>query len=380
MSTTEAFRRERVEGAVRRACLAGHDGPQLLTTVIALLRPVVGHDFWCASTTDPGSALMTTALASEAGDAASLAVFERLYFEHYLDEARGMTAAGTSVAALAENTPGGLAGSLRWRELLRPMGLGDELRLAFTTGPASPGSLSRRELWGTADLARQAGRGFTLEETALIRRLAPHVGAGLRTAALRVRAVEATDETGTVPGVLVLDEHGRVLRCTRAAELLLGELTGGLPDGWREPDGVPIPVRMVSGLLRRSLRAETRTAEPPPRLRLRARNGRWLTLHADLTEADDDHPSELIVVVEPAHREELIELAPSAYGLTGRERQIVTLVARGASTAQIAATLHISAYTVQNHLSNIFEKTGVHSRRELTRLVFLDRLAPDVFG
>ena len=36
----------------------------------------------------------------------------------------------------------------------------------------------------------------------------------------------------------------------------------------------------------------------------------------------------------------------------------MTLAARGASTARIAATLRISKYTVQNHLSHVFERSG----------------------
>lgn len=56
------------------------------------------------------------------------------------------------------------------------------------------------------------------------------------------------------------------------------------------------------------------------------------------------------------------------------------LVVRGASTRQISATLYISEYTVQNHLSNIFEKVGVKSRKELVRRLFFENLYPTLFG
>ena len=52
-------------------------------------------------------------------------------------------------------------------------------------------------------------------------------------------------------------------------------------------------------------------------------------------------------MVEPARAEGLVELGPAAYGLSSREQQVVALVARSASTARIAATLHISQYAVQ---------------------------------
>src|SRR6185436_19270638 len=52
-------------------------------------------------------------------------------------------------------------------------------------------------------------------------------------------------------------------------------------------------------------------------------------------------------------------------GLTGRELEIVRLVAARRSNKEIGATLEISARTVRTHLSNIFSKLGVESRGEL---------------
>lgn len=53
--------------------------------------------------------------------------------------------------------------------------------------------------------------------------------------------------------------------------------------------------------------------------------------------------------------------------LTPREAQVVTLVARGMSNAEIAAELFISERTVESHISNARLKLGIDSRTKLTR-------------
>ncbi len=55
---------------------------------------------------------------------------------------------------------------------------------------------------------------------------------------------------------------------------------------------------------------------------------------------------------------------------------MVELVVRGASTKQIEATLFITEYTVQDHLSHVFEKVGVRSRRALVKRLYFDSLYP----
>ena len=54
--------------------------------------------------------------------------------------------------------------------------------------------------------------------------------------------------------------------------------------------------------------------------------------------------------------------------LSAREQELVTLVARGSTNAQIAAQLYISVRTVGSHLDRIRDKTGCRRRADLTRL------------
>jgi two-component system nitrate/nitrite response regulator NarL len=50
--------------------------------------------------------------------------------------------------------------------------------------------------------------------------------------------------------------------------------------------------------------------------------------------------------------------------LTPREREILRLLAAGASTRAMAERLRVSVPTVRNHVQNLLGKLGVHSRLE----------------
>lgn len=51
--------------------------------------------------------------------------------------------------------------------------------------------------------------------------------------------------------------------------------------------------------------------------------------------------------------------------LTRRERQVAELIAKDLSNREIAEELYISEATVKKHVSNIFEKLEIESRKEL---------------
>jgi DNA-binding NarL/FixJ family response regulator len=54
--------------------------------------------------------------------------------------------------------------------------------------------------------------------------------------------------------------------------------------------------------------------------------------------------------------------APASEALTAREVEVLELVARGASNADVAATLFLSEATVKTHLLHVFAKLGVDDR------------------
>jgi len=59
-----------------------------------------------------------------------------------------------------------------------------------------------------------------------------------------------------------------------------------------------------------------------------------------------------------------------AHGLTGRELEVLRLVAAGRSNRAIAEELVISEHTVARHLQNIFAKLGVSSRTAASAFAF----------
>ena len=58
---------------------------------------------------------------------------------------------------------------------------------------------------------------------------------------------------------------------------------------------------------------------------------------------------------------------PTPGGLSGREVEVLALVAGGATNAEVAKSLLLSPRTVDGHLSSIYTKLGVRSRTEAAR-------------
>jgi len=73
------------------------------------------------------------------------------------------------------------------------------------------------------------------------------------------------------------------------------------------------------------------------------------------------------VVLPPTVHSGLVEQIRARAGedqpsLTAREREVLALIAGGASAPQIGRRLHLSTGTVKTHLSNLYEKLGVSDR------------------
>jgi DNA-binding CsgD family transcriptional regulator len=105
--------------------------------------------------------------------------------------------------------------------------------------------------------------------------------------------------------------------------------------------------------------------------RARTVDGTWLVLRsAPLGERRG------IVTIDEAGPPDVVAMLSAALGLSARESDVVVEVLRGSSTKEIAAALHLSTYTVQDHLKTVFQKADVNSRRELIADVFFGIYAP----
>jgi DNA-binding CsgD family transcriptional regulator len=370
-TNVSSFREERTISEVRRLSRAGLEATELLQRVARALQRTIPFELYAAATIDPASGLITGAFAEQLADGheglrpTNPQWFEHFYFEETFDKTRELVRRRQWATTLDAETNGRPEWSLCYRESMRPAGIEHKAHTIFVD----------RSLWGDMELYRGTGSaGFTSREIEVVRRVAPDVGAGLKFAALRARAqAEEIDET--TPGVLVVDQLGHVSG-TPGVETLLGELDE-LHPLWRDAQHLPVAVQVVLRALRESLAAAPGTEhDVAPRLRVRGRTGRWLALHAACSEATDTRPGERLVVIAPAPPQELMWLGMNAYDLSAREEDVVKLVVGGLSTKQIAERLFIAEHTVQRHLTNIFEKVGVRSRRELVKQLFFAHVLP----
>jgi DNA-binding CsgD family transcriptional regulator len=354
-----AYARERAHDRIAALAGQGLDLVSFWRETTEIIEPLVPHYMGpCWYTLDPASLLITSHFNPEM----PVLPPDALAHEYYVDDVNKLADVARSPSGsstLHEATGGDPSSSPRWQANIQ-MGGDQELIVALRTAAG--------DAWGGLGLYREPGAPmFDSDEIAFVRALAASLAEGARRALL---IGEAADPEGPeAPGLLVLSSDWQLESATPGVERWVSDL----PEGDWDAGRLPSAVLAVAG---RALRSAEGRDEPGEvaLARVLTRSGRWVVLHGATLVSDGRR--RIAVIVEPAHPARIGPLLMSAYGLTEREQDVTRLVLQGESTAAIADRLAVSAHTVQQHLKNIFEKTGVHSRRDLVGKVFFSYYEP----
>jgi DNA-binding CsgD family transcriptional regulator len=166
-------------------------------------------------------------------------------------------------------------------------------------------------------------------------------------------ALQTAVRTGSASLLDTLDGCGHLCAATgRCAEAvtLWAAYAALLPEGYTDP---PHYVRR-----RREPLCKVREALGPARARTAEERGAAMSL--------DTATEYALMLTAPGQPPPAAPPGPAK--LSARERELVTLVARGRTDAQIAEQLFISVRTVRSHLDRIRDKTGCRRRADLTRI------------
>jgi DNA-binding CsgD family transcriptional regulator len=342
------------ERALDRLGAAADRGSDLVTLwreVAPVLREAVPHfETPCFFTVDPASLLVTSHF-QEGLPEIPAEWLGREYAQEDYNTMGQVLASRAGIGTLHDATSGRPELSRKYHEEMEPFGCDQELVLALRTRDG--------ECWGSVGLYREAGAPlFGDAESAFLRAAAPLLARGARLGLRTGQALEP--DLPDAPAVVVLDAGLHIVSATSTAERWL-DLLGGTRDR------LPESVVTAAGRARRP-------EDGPATARVLGRDGRWALLHGSALQPGDQ-VSVLVEAAQPAHLETLLM---QAHGLTARERDVTRLVLRGRSTTEVAARLAVTEATVQQHLKSVFEKTGVHSRRELVATVFHSHYEPRV--
>ncbi|GAA4162150.1 LuxR C-terminal-related transcriptional regulator [Gryllotalpicola daejeonensis] len=356
---------ERARGDLEVLARAGLELETFLSEAVESLGRALPHVGACIGTHDPATRLLTSArkYGMLAGSNENDGLFGQIEYES--DETttfRRMFDDGRTAVSMHLETGGELERSVRMSRLMVPAyGFTDEVRVLFRAGET---------FWGSMSLFRGAGDpAFTASDGEFVAELASSFARGIRNGIL-VQVAGASAMTDAGPAVVIVDRDDEIVQFSAGAAARLELL--------RSADHSADPMAMLAGLVataRRRLRGEN---VPQARIRVRSADGLWLLLHASALTGTAERAGDVVVTIEEARPPEIVTIVVSAFDLTPRERDVTQLVLQGADTRQIAHALHVSPYTVQDHLKSVFDKADVRSRRELIARVYFDQYEPRI--
>jgi DNA-binding CsgD family transcriptional regulator len=366
----EAMESDRILDEVEALAARALPREQFFAELAPRLRRVIDSDATCWHTLDPYTRLMTSDAPAELVErgiytpenvtSAGELMARSEYLIEDFNTFAALAARRVPVSSLDQATRGRPERSTRYRELLVPSGIPHELRAAFVL---------RGRVWGAVHIARRESSGpFTDADAKMLARVTGAIAYAIR-GSLRFDAARR-GEHPEAPGLVILDANNEVELATPAAHELLDAMRS---EAASRSDTVP-PVAVL-GLA--SFARGDRHHEAPGGNHVTVPTPiGWITLHASLP--DGPRTGRVAIVLERATGPQSATLRLEVRGVTSREREVATLLARGLSNPEIADSLVLSPYTVQDHIKSLYEKLGVSSRQELVAQVFLDEYLPEV--
>jgi DNA-binding CsgD family transcriptional regulator len=344
---------------VRRLAVSGLDSTALRTAVVAEIRRVVPVDAAFFPTADPVTLMYTSAVRIDMPDGVTQEFLENEFGHEDVNKFRDLADAGDPVNSLDRATCGDRHASQRYDAIMRPLGLGDELRGALRTKGTTWGFICLHRADGPLDTS-----GFTDSEIAFICDVAPDLAEGLRRAALVELAVRTPTDDG--PGIVTLAADLSVVGCTPSGQRWLDDLAEA-----DTPYSGPVPtsVRAVASAL-----ITMPEGHVVPRLTARTASGQRVVLHASFLA--ETTSQQIAVVIEPASRLDIDPTISAIYQLTRRESETLALLLRGLPSKSIGTRLNVTTDTVNDHIKSIYAKTGINGRGALMAAVFRDRYLP----
>jgi DNA-binding CsgD family transcriptional regulator len=339
---------------------------QFFAGVADRLRRVFEYDASCWHTLDPQTRLITSDAREELVSsgvytpdtiqAASAAIVASEYFVSDVNTFAGLAARRVPVGILSQATKGRPERSARYNAVLAPSDIPFEMRAAF---------VSRGRVWGAVHLARRGNSAdFTAEDATALATVTAAIADGLRTT-LRLDAAREARAAGA-PGMVILGPGDEIEMITPPAR----ELLGAMHPRTSSEEMPPTAVLALAAFARANAGSAHHDADAV----VVPTSSGWITLHASLPDGATN--GRVAIVLERAVSRQATAVRLEAHGVTPREREIATLLARGLTNPEISEALVLSPYTVQDHIKNLFEKTGVASRQELVARIFLDDYMP----
>src|SRR5215469_15352293 len=162
---------------IMRLCHSALDSRTLRVEVLKRLQTAIPFDCSFFSTTDPATLLFTSSLLDFSIPTwARVRLIENEFMQEDFNKFLSLLKSRLAVGILTEQTEGELGRSQRYRDVLTPLALGDEMRATFVANAAC---------WGTLCLHRErAAPAYTPAEASFLARLTPHIAEGLRKALL----------------------------------------------------------------------------------------------------------------------------------------------------------------------------------------------------